>query len=170
MSIWKTQSLQLGQWDFLAFSTRSDIVQLNRKFDWIERSAPFLLMCVWKVSVTIFTVRKRSCRKVMFLRLSVILFTGGGCLPKCMLGYTPWAGTPLGRHPPADGYCCGCNASYWNAFLFLCVVRFREECILLFSKWRDFRPIRWIRRILQNHSCMNRIQLHPHKSTENILV
>ena len=29
----------------------------------------------------------------MFLHLSVILFTGG-CLPLCMLGYTP-----LGRHP-----------------------------------------------------------------------
>ena len=24
-----------------------------------------------------------------------------------------------GRHPPADGYCCGRYASYWNAFLFL---------------------------------------------------
>ena len=28
----------------------------------------------------------------------------GGCLPRCMLGYTtptpPWADTPLGRHPP----------------------------------------------------------------------
>ena len=25
----------------------------------------------------------------------------GGCLPQCMLGYTPWADTPpLGRHPP----------------------------------------------------------------------
>ena len=41
-----------------------------------------------------------------------------------------WADTPLpGRHspgqtppladtPPADGYCCGRYASYWNAFLF----------------------------------------------------
>ena len=33
--------------------------------------------------------------KVMFLYLSVILFTGG-CLPHCMLGYTP------GRHSQAD--------------------------------------------------------------------
>ena len=37
------------------------------------------------------------------------VFTGvclstGGCLPHCMLGYTPpWAGThPLGRHPPGQ--------------------------------------------------------------------
>ena len=45
--------------------------------------------------------------KVMFLHLSVILFTWGGCLPQCMLGYTPSrADIPLGadtpgiRHPP----------------------------------------------------------------------
>ena len=46
--------------------------------------------------------------KVMFLHLSVILFTGGGCLPQCMLGYTsqweqttPWEYTspPRSRHP-----------------------------------------------------------------------
>ena len=38
----------------------------------------------------------------MFLHLSVILFTGGGCLPQCMLGYHPptEADTPPhGRHP-----------------------------------------------------------------------
>ena len=78
--------------------------------------------------------------------MSVILSTGGGCLPQCMLGYThPQADTPLGRHPPfgrhplgrrptrqtppsqADtpgqtppppgGDCSGRYASYWNAFL-----------------------------------------------------
>ena len=64
----------------------------------------------------------------MFLQACVILFTGGGCLPQCMLGYhtppradTPWeltppweqtlplgADTPLGaetpqsRHPPPE--------------------------------------------------------------------
>ena len=50
---------------------------------------------------------RRSCGKVMFLHLSVILFTGV-CLPQCILGYIPQAGTPpwadtlLGRHPQAD--------------------------------------------------------------------
>ena len=43
------------------------------------------------------------CVKVMFLHLSVILFTlgGGGGLSHCMLGYTPpvRSGTPLGRRP-----------------------------------------------------------------------
>ena len=48
--------------------------------------------------VCVITVRKRSLGKVIFLHLSVILFTGGGCLPHCMLGYTlppgPEADTP----------------------------------------------------------------------------
>ena len=38
---------------------------------------------------------QRSWAKVMFLQASVILLTGG-CLPQCMLGYTP----PRSRHPP----------------------------------------------------------------------
>ena len=44
--------------------------------------------------------------------------------------HTPWADIPPGRHPlgrnplgrhppPADGYCSGWYASYWNAFLFI---------------------------------------------------
>ena len=32
----------------------------------------------------------------MFLQVSVILLTGG-CLPQCMLGYTPWEQTPTPR-------------------------------------------------------------------------
>ena len=41
-------------------------------------------------------------RKVMFLHVSVIPFTGGG-LPQCMLGYLPsWQGrTPVKETPPA---------------------------------------------------------------------
>ena len=39
--------------------------------------------------------------KVMFLHLSVILFTGRGVVPQCMLGYhPPEAHTPLEAHPP----------------------------------------------------------------------
>ena len=90
---------------------------------------------------------QHSCGKVMFSQASVILFTGG-CLPQCILGYTPqagtppwastapWAGTPPGQahhagqvhtqagtHPPNrytlhDGHCSRWYASYWNAFLF----------------------------------------------------
>ena len=62
------------------------------------------------------TVRKRSCRKVMFLHLSVShsVHKGAGSA-------SVHAGihTLLGRHPPADGHCSGRYASYWNAFLFI---------------------------------------------------
>ena len=50
---------------------------------------------------TIITARKRSLRRFCFYTcLSVILFTGG-CLPQCILGYTPpGKQTPPGsRHP-----------------------------------------------------------------------
>ena len=53
---------------------------------------------------------QRSCGKVKFLHLSVILFTGDGS-----------AETPLppGGHPSSqgDGSCSGGYASYWNPFL-----------------------------------------------------
>ena len=88
-------------------------------------------MCISRCSRiyvgNIFTARKRSCGKVMFLNLSVILFTGAcipecnrqerGSLPGCVrlcvsrgvsghprrqtpLGHTPPRQTPPGRHPP----------------------------------------------------------------------
>ena len=88
----------------------------------------------------VFTARKRSCGKVMFLHLSAILFTGGVCLPLgpgggCLpLGRgrgvwldAPWADPPSGQTPPLDRYPPplgsypppGWYTSYWNAFLFL---------------------------------------------------
>ena len=62
--------------------------------------------------------------------LSVISFTGGGggCLPQCMMGYTPpprqvhprASNTPRQVHPlPHDGHCSGRYASYLNAFLLI---------------------------------------------------
>ena len=70
------------------------------------------------------TVRNISCGKIMFSQVCVCPRGGEVC--------TPWADTPLGRHPlgrqprqanttpppPADGYCSGRYASHWNAFLF----------------------------------------------------
>ena len=90
------------------------------------------------MAVLLYYRPQRSCDKVMFLHLSVILSTGG--VSQHALGKTPppppadtpsLADTsPLGRHPPqthpplgqtpqhpADGYCSGRYASYWNAFL-----------------------------------------------------
>ena len=70
---------------------------------------------------------QRSCGKVMFLHLSVILFTGG-CLPQCMLGNTPLrADTPRQTppwqtpHPPtvtaADGtHPTGMFSCYYHLF------------------------------------------------------
>ena len=81
---------------------------------------------------------QRSCGKVMFLHLSVILSTGGVSAsvhagihphgqtpPSHPPGQTTPGRHPLGRHPlgrytlppPADGYCSGRYTSYWNAFL-----------------------------------------------------
>ena len=34
-------------------------------------------------------------------------------------GQTPLGRHPLGRHLPADGFCCRWYTSYWNAFLFI---------------------------------------------------
>ena len=85
---------------------------------------------------------QRSCGKVMFSRVSVILFTGTVCIPACTGADTPhpadppgqtypsmhWCRPPPGRcrHPlwadtpwqtPPDSHCSRWYASYWNAFL-----------------------------------------------------
>ena len=55
-------------------------------------------VCKWAVSILLecflVTVRNSSCGKVMFLHLSVILFTGGG-----VWADTPWADIPPGQTP-----------------------------------------------------------------------
>ena len=66
-----------------------------------------------KTIIIFVTARTRSCGKVMFLQVSVILFGGGvpgpggsgpgGCLLR-------EGGVPGGD--PPDGYCCGWYASY----------------------------------------------------------
>ena len=56
------------------------------------RSTAFGLIYLYRVY---FYRQQRSCGKVMFLHLSVILFTG-------VCGRHPQAETPLGRHPQAD--------------------------------------------------------------------
>ena len=74
---------------------------------------------------------QRSCSKVMFLHMSVILSTGGPVWQTHPLADTPspdtpWADIPLGQTapqspwqtPPSDGHCSRRYASYWNAFLY----------------------------------------------------
>ena len=75
----------------------------------------------------IFTARKRSCGKLMFLHLSVILDTGEGSLSEgslseeslsgglCLGRASVQGGSLLGRSPTVKS---GQHASYWNAFLF----------------------------------------------------
>ena len=49
-----------------------------------------LQICIlYHTSYCYFYRPQRSWGKVMFLQASVILLTGVGCLPQCMLGYTP---------------------------------------------------------------------------------
>ena len=88
---------------------------------------------VIKGSRNLITARRRSLRRLCFHTcLSVILFTGG-CLPQCILGYTPppradtpWgADTPPATDTPRSSACweiratSGRYASYWNAYLLL---------------------------------------------------
>ena len=81
------------------------------------------------------TGRNEVVAKVIFLHLSVILFTGGG-LPQCMLGYhqkpqAPPSRPPRSRYLPppreADSIIRSMSdryASYWNAFLFVHSIKF----------------------------------------------
>ena len=99
------------------------------------------MFAVYSLILFSFYRPQRSCDKVMFLHLSVILFTGRLADPPGQtrplgrpqpsrqpqahpLGSHPWADTPVGRHPPLCAVPAGIRsrsgryASYWNAFLF----------------------------------------------------
>ena len=52
------------------------------------------IICPKYLDIYGFYCPQRSCGKVMFLHLSVILSTG-----ECLADTYPWADTPLGRHP-----------------------------------------------------------------------
>ena len=80
---------------------------------------------------------QRSWAKVMFLQASVILLTGGGCLP----GTHPRTGTPPPpgtRYTPSDQVHPP-GTRYWNAFLFTVMFVFCDHvtvacCSLLLRK------------------------------------
>ena len=83
---------------------------------------------------TFITTRNESCSEVIFLYLSVILFTGGLChtAPRAdtPLGrHTPRADTPWDRHPPwADTPLAQCMLGSVNKR----AVRILLECILVY--------------------------------------
>ena len=60
-------------------------------------------------AIPIFTGRNEVVAKEIFLHLSVILFTGGGCLPQCMLGYPPEQTPPRSRQPPGSRHPLGAD-------------------------------------------------------------
>ena len=70
-----------------------------------------------------------SATKLRRLCFYTCLSTGGGVSASVHAGIpppgadTPWEQAPPqgADPPPADGYCCGRYASYWNAFLFIFV-------------------------------------------------
>ena len=57
----------------------------------------WLIQLSYWFKTCLFTGRNEVVAKVIFLHLSVILFTGGGGLPQCMLGYHP---SPRTRQTP----------------------------------------------------------------------
>ena len=74
--------------------------------------------------VSIITGPQRSWGKVMFLQASVILLTGGGGLPQCMLGYHPPGSIPprWEQSPPPPGM---------------------QSCSLCHQKWIAWSPM-WL--------------------------
>ena len=66
-------------------------------------------------------------------------------------------------------YRCYCSQSF-RIHYSTCRCKYLFLWQSIFSQWKDFRPIKWIRRIGQNHSFMNRILLQSHTSRENILL
>ena len=91
--------------------------------DWV-RLPIMILKNVWYI----FTVRNSSCGKVMFSQVCLSTGVGRGVHPPGRQTHTPsWEADTPPPHP-ADGYCSGRYASYWNAFLFQNYVPHGKRC------------------------------------------
>ena len=121
---------------------------INRRINLVILALLPTMNCYIFYSFLLYYCWQRSCGKVMFSQACVKNSVHRGCLPdsppdqrqtappptrgrptprtrgrhpqtrgRHPPGQTP-AHNPLGRHPPADGYCSGRYASYWNTFLF----------------------------------------------------
>ena len=141
----------------------------------------------WRGGGGVCARRGRACPE------GVCMLGRGACMPgecacaggRAWSGGCAWLGPRTPPWPDTTRYgrsMSGWYASYWNAFLyFICCLRssshhsrisWQISAVLsltsFFSKWRNFRLIRWI---VNTHPCMmNTIQFQPHKRTENILV
>ena len=113
-----------------------------------------VLFCIWifcwilskrdgteSTKLSVITARKRSCGKVMFLHLYVILLTGKVCTPWSHTLWThkhPW--THTSGHIPLLRSTSGRYAIYWNAFLlqkYICWYCF-FYCLLYFMSNVEF--------------------------------
>ena len=114
-------------------------------------------------SILIFTVRKRSLRRLCFYTCLSFCPRRGGCLSPGPVGGVCPGGCPgpglggvqaqggcVSQHalrqtppPPADGYCCGRYASYWNALLFNFSISWNFEIIdIIVPLWALFQENR----------------------------
>ena len=90
----------------------------------------FSAMSVQAITLNPFTQKlhfyrpQRSCEGYVFT--GVYLSTGRVCLSAC---WDTLPGADTSR--PADGYCCGRYASYWNTFLFILCTDFPTNLLFL---------------------------------------
>ena len=131
---------------------------------------PIFCKCFQKSSKKIFTVCKRSLRRLCFYRCLSVHVGGcpgpgpggvypGGCPGPGMGGGVGW-GCPgpgpggVSQHalrqtpPSADGYSCGQYTSYWNAFLFLCKMGWGRSRNQVPSKSADVETYQVLFRLL----------------------
>ena len=86
----------------IMFEIHINTLGTKEPFSFRTTKFSFVITFTFNVGLAnIITARKQSLRRLCFYTsLSVILFTGGGGLPQCMLGCTPLAPGTRGRHPP----------------------------------------------------------------------
>ena len=154
----------------------------------------YVFFCAFRDALYSYGHSVRFWGKVIFLHLSVILFTGGGSASVHAGRADPPKQTPLGRHPlgpdtptrtrhpprcrhPPTQCMLGDKANtravrillecilvhiiFGLNYITSCAIQMHisnkrigpivSSNLVLFSKWRDFRPIRWIRWIGQTH-------------------
>ena len=143
----------------MKLTTTLTIAQLWNVYFSLRRLSLFSPSFYCKWSVVVKSPSYETCyrpqtkfAKVMFSLVSVCPY-GWGCLPHCMLGYTPPGRHPPGQRPPTQTphwadtpspgpqadtprtvhagirSTSGRQASHWNAFLFYNVIRDFMTCV-----------------------------------------
>ena len=99
---------------------------------WVDREGELYMIRQETSHIHIFTARKRSCGKVRFLHLCVILLTGRVSVRDTCRTETP----PGQRYPPT--VTSGRYASHWNASLLLLYLIYQSYTFnfLYFKRWK----------------------------------